>query len=177
MCSIPAAISGGLNLFQGLAMQGAAKQTAKDTFQQEVEGTQSAEDNKRNKQLALSEGKQEKKAAARQDKFAKRIDALVATKALLAKGQAGNTTNLLVMDQIRQGANYNEKIRQSIESMDRQYLFDIKSTEAEYQGIRNRLRSNTINAYNAIPSTGSILLGAVGSAFNTEVSRPEGAFS
>ncbi len=177
MCSIPAAISGGLNLFQGLAMQGAAKDTAKQTYQQEVEGTQSAEDNKRNKQLALSEGKQEKKAAARQDKFAKRIDALVATKALLAKGQAGNTTNLLVMDQIRQGANYNEKIRQSIESMDRQYLFDIKSTEAEYQGIRNRLRSNTINAYNAIPSTGSILLGAVGSAFNTEVSRPEGAFS
>ena len=177
MCSIQAAISGGLNLFQGLAMQGAAKDTAKQTYQQEVEGTQSAEDNKRNKQLALSEGKQEKKAAARQDKFAKRIDALVATKALLAKGQAGNTTNLLVMDQIRQGANYNEKIRQSIESMDRQYLFDIKSTEAEYQGIRNRLRSNTINAYNAIPSTGSILLGAVGSAFNTEVSRPEGAFS
>ena len=177
MCSIPADISGGLNLFQGLAMRGAAKDKAEQIAQQEVEGTQSAEDNKRNKQLALSEGKQEKKAAARQDKFAKRIDALVATKALLAKGQAGNTTNLLVMDQIRQGANYNEKIRQSIESMDRQYLFDIKETEAEYQGIRNRLRSNTINAYNAIPSTGSILLGAVGSAFNTEVSRPEGAFS
>lgn len=177
MCSIPAAISGGLNLFQGLAMQGAAKDKAEQTFQQEVEGTQSAEDNKRQQQLALSEGKQEKKVAARQDKFAKRIDTLVATKALLAKGQAGNTINLLVMDQIRQGANYNEKIRQSIESMDRQYLFDIKATEAEYQGIRNRLRSNTINAYNAIPSTGSIILGAVGSAFNTEVSRPEGVFS
>ena len=177
MCSIPAAISGGLNLFQGLAMQGAAKDTAKQTYQQEVEGTQSAEDNKRNKQLALSEGKQEKKAAARQDKFAKRIDALVATKALLAKGQAGNTTNLLVMDQIRQGANYNEKIRQSIESMDRQYLFDIKETEAEYQGIRNRLRSNTINAYNEIPSTGSILLGAATSAFNTELSQENNIFN
>ena len=177
MCSIPAAIGGALSAFQGLAMQGAAKDKANQVAQQEVEGTQSAEDNKRNKQLALSEGKEEKKVAARQDKFAKRIDTLVATKALLAKGQAGNTTNLLVMDQARQGANYNEKIRQSIESMDRQYLFDIKETEAEYQGIRNRLRSNTINAYNAIPSTGSILLGAVGSAFNTEVSRPEGAFS
>ena len=177
MCSIPAAIGGALSAFQGLAMQGAAKDKANQVAQQEVEGTQSAEDNKRNKQLALSEGKEEKKVAARQDKFAKRIDTLVATKALLAKGQAGNTTNLLVMDQVIQGANYNEKIRQSIESMDRQYLFDIKSTEAEYQGIRNRLRSNTINAYNAIPSTGSILLGAVGSAFNTEVSRPEGAFS
>ena len=177
MCSIPAAISGGLNLFQGLAMQGAAKDKAEQTYQQEVEGVQSAEDNKRQQQLALSEGKQEKKAAARQDKFAKRIDTLVATKALLAKGQAGNTTNLLVMDQIRQGANYNEKIRQSIESMDRQYLFDIKSTEAEYQGIRNRLRSNTIEAYNAIPSTGSILLGAATSAFNTELGRDDGAFS
>ena len=177
MCSIPAAIGGGLNLFQGLAMQGAAKNKANQVAQQEVEGTQSAEDNKRNKQLALSEGKQEKKAAARQDKFAKRIDTLVATKALLSKGQTGNTTNLLVMNEIRQGANYNEKIRQSIESMDRQYLFDIKSTEAEKQGIVNRLRSNTINAYNAIPSTGSILLSAAGSAFNTELSRPDGVFS
>ena len=177
MCSLAAGISGGLNLFQGLAMQGAAKDKANQVAEQERQGVQSAEDNKRQQQLALSEGKQEKTVAARQDQFAKRIDTLVATKALLAKGQSGNTTNLLVMDQIRQGANYNEKIRQSIESMDRQYLFDIKSTEAEYQGIRNRLRSNTINAYNAIPSTGSILLGAVGSAFNTEVSRPEGAFS
>ena len=177
MCSPAAAIGGGLSLFQGLAMRGAAKDAAEQTAEQERQGVASAEDNKRQKQMALAEGKQEKTVAARQDQFAKRIDTLVATKALLAKGQAGNTTNLLVMDQARQGANYNEKIRQSIESMDRQYLFDVKETEAEYQGIRNRLRSNTINAYNAIPSTGSILLGAVGSAFNTELGRPEGAFS
>jgi len=177
MCSAAAAIGGGLNLFQGLAMRGAAKDKANQVAEQERQGVASAEDNKRQKQMALAEGKQEKTVAARQDQFAKRIDTLVATKALLAKGQAGNTTNLLVMDQARQGANYNEKIRQSIESMDRQYLFDVKETEAEYQGIRNRLRSNTIEAYNAIPSTGSILLGAVGSAFNTELGRPDGAFS
>ena len=177
MCSLAAGISGGLNLFQGLAMQGAAKDAANQTYNQEVEGVQSAEDAKRDKQLALAEGKQEKTVAARQDKFAKAIDTLVATKALLAKGQVGVTTNLLVMDQIRQGANYNEKIRQSIESMNRQYLFDVKGTEAEYQGIRNRLRSNTIEAYNAIPSTGSILLGAAGSAFNTELSLDDGIFS
>jgi hypothetical protein len=176
MCSLAAGISGGLNLFQGLAMQGAAKDAARQTYNQEVEGVQSAEDAKRDKQLALAEGKQEKKAAARQDKFAKAIDTLVATKALLAKGQVGVTTNLLVMDQIRQGANYNEKIRQSIESMNRQYLFDVKGTEAEYQGIRNRLRSNTINAYNQIPSTGSILLGAATSAFNTELGMGEDSF-
>ena len=177
MCSLAAGISGGLNLFQGLAMQGAAKDAARQTYNQEVEGVQSAEDAKRDKQLALAEGKQEKTVAARQDKFAKAIDTLVATKALLAKGQVGVTTNLLVMDQIRQGANYNEKIRQSIESMNRQYLFDVKGTEAEYQGIRNRLRSNTINAYNQIPSTGSILLGAVGSAFNTELSQENNIFN
>ena len=176
MCSLAAGISGGLNLFQGLAMRGAAKDKAQQTYQQELQGTQSAEDNKRQKQMALAEGKEEKTVAARQDKFAKRIETLVATKALLAKGQAGNTTNLLVMDQARQGANYNEKIRQSIESMDRQYLFDVKETEAEYQGIRNRLRSNTIEAYNAIPTTGSILLGAASSAFSTELGRGEDGF-
>ena len=176
MCSLAAGISGGLNLFQGLAMQGAAKDAARQTYNQEVEGVQSAEDAKRDKQLALAEGKQEKTVAARQDKFAKAIDTLVATKALLAKGQVGVTTNLLVMDQIRQGVNYNEKIRQSIESMNRQYLFDVKGTEAEYQGIRNRLRSNTINAYNQIPSTGSILLGAATSAFNTELGMGEDSF-
>ena len=174
MCTVAASV--GVSLFQGLAMRSAASQAAADTFEIEKQGVKSAEDAKRDKQLALSERKQEETVAARQDQFAKRIDTLVATKALLAKGQAGNTTNLLVMDQIRQGANYNEKIRQSIESMDRQYLFDIKSTEAEYQGIRNRLRSNTINAYNAIPSTGSILLGAATSAFNTELGMGEDSF-
>ena len=170
MCSIAAAVGGGISLFQGLAMRGAAKDKAEQVAQQEVEGTQSAEDNKRNKQLGLSEGLEEKKVSARQDKFAKAIDTLVATKALLAKGQAGNTTNLLVMDQARQGANYNEKIRQSIESMDRQYLFDIEGTEAEYQGIRNRYRANTINAYNQIPSLGSILLNAAGSGLSAGIS-------
>tara|TARA_B100000085_G_scaffold267149_1_gene276448 strand:- start:261 stop:797 length:537 start_codon:yes stop_codon:yes gene_type:complete len=177
MCSVPAAISGGLSLFQGLAMRGAAKDKANQTYQQELEGTQSAEDNKRNKQLGLSEGLEENKVSARQDKFAKTIDTLKATKALLSRGQVGNTTNLLVMDQARQGANYNEKIRQSMESMDRQYLFNVKETEAEYQGIRNRLRSNTIEAYNAIPTTGSILLGAASSAFGTELSLEDNIFN
>ena len=61
--------------------------------------------------------------------------------------------------------------------MNRQYLFDVKGTEAEYQGIRNRLRSNTINAYNQIPTTGSILLGAASSAFGTELSLDENIFN
>ena len=167
MCTVAASV--GVSLFQGLAMRSAASKAAADTFEIEKQAVKSAEDAKRNKQLALAEAKQEKTVAARQDQFAKTIDTLVATKALLAKGQVGNTTNLLVMDQARQGATYNEKIRQSIDSMNRQYLFDVEGTEAEYQGIRNRYRSNTINAYNQIPSLGSILLNAATTGFNTGV--------
>jgi len=167
MCAIVASV--GLSLFQGLAMRSAASQAAADTAEIEKQAVSSAEDSKRSQQLALSERKQEKIAAASQDKFAKRIDTLRATKTLLASGQVGNTTNLLVMDQARQGANYNEKIRQSVNSMNRQYLTDIKGTESEYQGIRNRYRSNTIQAYNKIPSLGSILLNAAGSGLSAGI--------
>ena len=169
MCSPTIALSVGLSAFQGLAMRSAAIQAAEDTFEIEQQAVASAEEAKRDKQLGLSEAKQEKTVAAFQDRFAKRIDTLVATRALLAKGQSGNTINLLLRDEERQGDNFSEKIRQSIESMDRQYLFDIKETQAEYQGIRNRYRANTINAYNQIPSLGSILLNAAASGLNTGI--------
>ena len=84
MCSLAAGISGGLNLFQGLAMQGAAKDAANQTYNQEVEGVQSAEDDKRNKQLALAEQKQAKKAQEAQNVFAKNIESLQATATLLS---------------------------------------------------------------------------------------------
>jgi len=170
MCAVVASV--GLSLFQGLAMRSAASQAAADTFEIEQQGVKAAEDAKRDKQMALAESKQEKTVAARQDQFAKSIDTLKATRSLLASGQSGNTINLLVMDQARQGANYNEKIRQSVESMNRQYLFDVKGTEAEYQGIRNRYRSNTIQAYNQIPSLGSVLLNAAASGLQTYASLP-----
>ena len=177
MCSLAAGISGGLNLFQGLAMQGAAKDAANQTYQQELEGTQSAEDDKRNKQMALAEQKQAKKAQEAQNVFAKNIESLQATATLLSTGRSGNTINLLVMDQARQAANYRESVRQTLESFARQYDRNIQSTESEYQGIRNRLRSRTINAYNQIPSTGSILLGAATSAFNTELGMENNIFN
>ena len=176
MCSIVAAVSGGLSLFSGLAMQGAKRDAAEQTYEQEVEGSTFAENNKRNKQLALAEEKQAKKAQEAQNIFAKNIESLQATKTLLASGQVGNTINLLVMDQARQAGNYRESVRQTLESFSRQYDRNIESTRAEYQNIRNRLRSNTINAYNQIPSTGSILLGAATSAFNTELGLGEDSF-
>ena len=177
MCSIPTGISGGLNLFQGLAMRGAAKDAAEQTAEQERTGVKSAEDSKRNKQLALSEQKASKEKQEAQNVFAKNIDILKAQSALLSSGQAGNNINLLFADLGRQGGNFRESIRQDLESFSRQYDRNIQGTESEYQNIRNRLRSNTITAYNQIPSMGSIVLGAATSAFGTELSLTDGAFS
>ena len=177
MCSIAAAVGGGLALFQGLAMRGAAKDAAEQTAEQEKTGVKSAEDSKRNQQLALSERKAAKENKEAQNVFAKNIDILKAQSALLSSGQAGNNINLLFADLGRQGGNFRESIRQDLESFSRQYDRNIQGTESEYQNIRNRLRSNTITAYNQIPSMGSIVLGAATSAFGTELSLTDGAFS
>ena len=177
MCSLAAGISGGLNLFQGLAMQGAAKDAAEQTAEQEKVGVKSAEDSKRNQQLALSERKAANENKEAQNIFAKNIEILKAQSSLLASGQAGNNINLLFADLGRQGGNFRESVRQDLESFSRQYDRDIQGTETEYQNIRNRLRSNTIQAYNQIPSTGSILLGAASSAFTTELGKTDGFFS
>ena len=177
MCSLAAAVGGGLSLFQGLAMRGAAKDTAEQTAEQEKTGVKSAEDSKRNQQLALSERKAANENKEAQNIFAKNIEILKAQSSLLASGQAGNNINLLFADLGRQGGNFRESVRQDLESFSRQYDRDIQGTESEYQNIRNRLRSNTITAYNQIPSTGSIILGAATSAFNTELSLDDGFFS
>lgn len=177
MCSLAAAVGGGLSLFQGLAMRGAAKDKANQTYQQEIEGTQSAEDSKRNQQLALSERKAANENKEAQNVFAKNAEILKAQSSLLASGQAGNNISILFADLGRQGGNFRESVRQDLESFSRQYDRDIQGTEAEYQNIRNRLRSNTIQAYNQIPSTGSVLLGAASSAFTTELGRTDGFFS
>ena len=169
MCSPTVALSAGLSAFQGLAMQSAAKDAAAQTAEQERVGVKSAEDNKRNKQLALSEQKASKEKQEAQNVFAKNIEILQAQSSLLASGKAGNSINLLFADLGRQGGNFRESIRQELESFSRQYDRNIQGTESEYQNIRNRLRSNTIPAYNQIPSTGSILLGAAASGLNTYV--------
>lgn len=177
MCSVPAAISGGLGLFQGLAMRSAAKQRARATFETEKQGVASAEDNKRNKQLALAEQSQAKKAQESQNVFAKNIENLQATATLLSTGKVGNTINLLVMDQARKAGNYRESVRQTLESFARQYDRNIQSTESEYQNIRNRLSANTIEAYSKVPSVGEALLGGVTSGFNTELGMEDNIFN
>ena len=148
----------GLTVANAFSQRAAARDRANQTYNQALLANQSAEDDKRQKQLALAERKAEEEKFAAQDKFAKTIDALQAKRAIVASEQAGTTIGLLLMDQDRQAANYREKVNQSIESMQRQYLFNIQATESEFESRRNQLQSNINEAYNAIPSLGQTLL-------------------
>ena len=171
MC-LPVIASVALSAFSGLAMRSAAQDAANQTYNQEVEGVKSGEDNKRNKQLALAEQKASKEKKEAQNIFAKNIEVINAQSSLIASERAGLSMNLLSMDLERQGGNFRESIRQELESFSRQYDRNIQATESEYQNIRNRLRSNTINAYNQIPSLGQVLVGAATSGLNTYMSLP-----
>ena len=158
--SAVAAFNIGLGLTAANAFIGraAAQQRADQVYNQALLANQSAEDDKRQQQLALAERKSEEEKFAAQDKFAKTIDALQASRAIVASEQAGTTVGLLLMDQDRQAANYREKINQSLASMQRQYLFNIQQTESQFETRRNQLESNINEAYNAIPSLGQTLL-------------------
>lgn len=148
----------GLTAANAFAGRAAAKQRADQTYNQALLANQSAERDKRQQQLALSEKKAEEEKFAAQDKFAKTIDALQASRAIVASEQAGTTVGLLLMDTERQAANYRERINQSLESMKRQYLFNIQATESQFESRRNQLQSNINEAYNAIPTLGQTLL-------------------
>jgi len=163
----------GLTVANAFVQRSAAQSTADQTYNQALLAQQSAEADKRQKQLALSERKAEEEKFAAQDKFAKTIDALQASRSIIASEQAGTTIGLLLMDQERQAANYREKINQSLESMQRQYLFNVEATESEFASRRNQLQSNINEAYNAIPSLGQTLLNigtqGVGMYLNAQV--------
>jgi len=158
--SAATAFNVGLGLTAANALLGrwSKKKQADQVYASSLVANRSAEDNKRQQQLALSEKKAADEKFAAQDKFAKTIDALQAKASIVASEQAGSTVGLLLMDQDRQAANYREKINQSIESMQRQYLFNIEATESQFDSTRNQLQSNINQAYNAIPTLGQTLL-------------------
>ena len=160
----------GLTVANSFVQRAAARDRANQTYNQALIANQSAEDDKRQRQLALSERKAEEEKFAAQDKFAKTIDALQAKSSIVASEQAGTTVGLLLMDQERQAANYREKINQSLESMRRQYTFNIQQTESQFLSRRNDLQSDINEAYNAIPTLGQTLLNigtqGVGMYFN-----------
>ena len=148
----------GLTVANAFVGRAAAQQRAGQVYNQALLANQSAEKDKRQQQLALAERKAEEEKFAAQDKFAKTIDALQAKSSIVASEQAGTTIGLLLMDTERQAANYREKINQSIESMQRQYLFNVQATESQFETRRNQLQSNINEAYNAIPTLGQTLL-------------------
>ena len=151
------------NAFLGRA---AAQQRADQTYNQALIAKQSAEDSKRLQQQALAEQKSETEKSKAQDIFAKNIEALQASRSIIASEQAGTTIGLLLMDNERQAANYRESINQSLESFRRQYDRNILETEAQFQNRRNDLQSNINQAYNQIPTLGQTLLNIGTGALN-----------
>ena len=148
----------GLTVANSFMQRAAAQDVEDQTFQMGLEANLSAEDDKRQKQLALSEKKEEEEKAAAQDKFARTIETMNLQESLIASEQSGLTTGLLLRDFGLQGANYRESINQSLESMQRQYLFNIQATESELLNRRNKIQSNINEAYSNIPSLGETLV-------------------
>jgi len=148
----------GLTVANSFMQRAAAQDLADQTFQTGLQANLSAEDDKRQKQLALSEKKDEEEKAAAQDKFARTIETMNLQESLIASERSGLTTGLLLRDFGLQGANYRESVNQSLESMQRQYLFNIQATESEYLNRRNKIQSNINTAYSNIPSLGETLV-------------------
>ena len=112
----------------------------------------------------------ETRASQAQEKLAKTIQGLQARGSIRASERAGLTVNLLLADQERQTANARESINQALESATRQYSRNIQGLEAQRDNRRNQLQSNINQAYNQIPSLGSVLLNTAVSGLNSYVS-------
>ena len=156
----------GLTVANAFVQRSAAQSAANQTYNQALLANQSAEDNKRRQQAALSEQKRAKEVQDAQNIFARNIEALQANRAIIASERAGTTIGLLLMDNERQAANYRESVNQSLESFRRQYDRNILATEAEFENIRNDLQSNINQAYNQIPTLGQTLLNIGTGALN-----------
>lgn len=160
----------GLTAANAFAQRSAARSAANQTYNQALIAQQSAENSKRLQQQALAEQKSETEKSKAQDIFAKNIEALQASRSIIASEQAGTTIGLLLMDQERQAANYRESVNQSLESFRRQYDRNILATEADYENRINQLQSNVNQAYNQIPSLAGTLLNVATSGLNSYVS-------
>jgi len=156
----------GLTAVNAFAQRSAAQSAADQAYNQALIAQQSAEESKRLQQQALAEQKSETEKSKAQDIFAKNIEALQASRSIIASEQAGTTIGLLLMDQERQAANYRESVNQSLESFRRQYDRNILATEAQYDNRINQLQSNINQAYNQIPTLGQTLLNIGSGALN-----------
>ena len=164
------AASLGLNLVSGLAQRSAAQAAAEQTYQSSLIANRSAEQAFAAQQEATAAELKETRASQAQEKLAKTIQGLQARGSIRASERAGLTVNLLLADQERQTANARESINQALESATRQYSRNIQGLEAQRDNRRNQLQSNINQAYNQIPSLGSVLLNTAVSGLNSYVS-------
>ena len=74
---------------------------------------------------------------------------------------------MLLADTERQAANARESINQTLESVSRQYKRNVEGLEAQRDSRRNQLQSNINQAYNQIPTLGSIILNTAAQGLNS----------
>ena len=165
MCVLAASIA--VNLASGLAMRSAAQQAAEQTYQSALRSNQSAEQSFALQQEATAAQLRETRASSAQEKLAKTIQGLQARGRIRASERAGLTVRLLAADAERQAANARESINQSLESATRQYTRNIRGLESQRDTRRNQLQSQINQAYNQIPSLGSIILNTAAQGLNT----------
>ena len=109
-------------------------------------------------QEALADNLKETRASSAQENLAKTIEGLQARGRTIASEQAGITVGYLLRDVERQSANARESINQALESATRQYSRNVQGLVAQRDNRRNQLQSNINQAYNQIPTLGSIIL-------------------
>ena len=164
------AASLGLNLASGIAQRNAARAAADQTYQSSVIANRSAEQAFAAQQEALADNLKETRASSAQENLAKTIEGLQARGRTIASEQAGITVGYLLRDVERQSANARESINQALESATRQYSRNVQGLVAQRDNRRNELQSNINQAYNQIPSLGSVLLNVATSGLNSYTS-------
>ena len=160
----------GLGLASGLAQRSAARAEADQTYQSSLIANRSAEQAFTAQQEALADNLKETRASSAQENLAKTIEGLQARGRTIASEQAGITVGYLLRDVERQSANARESINQALESATRQYSRNVQGLVAQRDNRRNQLQSNINQAYNQIPSLGSVLLNVATSGLNSYAS-------
>ena len=159
----------GLTAATGFAQRSAAQAAANQTYQASLIANRSAEQAFAAQQAATADQLKETRKSSAQEKLAKTIQGLQAQGRIRASERAGLTVNLLLADQERQTANAREAINQAVESASRQYTRNVEGLVAQRDNRRNQLTSNINQAYNQIPSLGSVLLNTAVSGLNSYV--------
>ena len=163
-----------LSAATGLAQRNAAIASANQTYDASLIANRSAEQAFAAQQAATADQLKETRKSSAQEALAKTIQGLQARGAIRATERAGLTVNLLLADQERQAANARESINQAVESASRQYTRNVEGLVAQRDNRRNQLQSNINQAYNQIPTLGSVLLNTAVSGLSSYASLTGG---